>query len=322
MNFRSYADLAASISLWQHQLPRDFTLICGVPRSGLVAANILALQWNLPLADVDGVCAGRMLSGGRRLAHIGRAATMETAQKILVVDDSVHSGESIELVREKMSLLSPQHQVSYAAVYATPAGTKRVDYYAEVVSAPRIFEWNLFHHSSLGNTCVDIDGVLCVDPTDEENDDGERYREFLRTAKPKYIPTAEVGWLVTSRLEKYRPETESWLARHGVAYRNLCMLNLPDMHARRATGAGATFKAEQYSKSGAAFFIESHFNQAVSIAELTKKPILAIDRMIVAGPDGLHAMKQNMDYQVRRLKRGLKRYIHAAREYSIGRLRG
>lgn len=63
---------------------------------------------------------------------------------------------------------------------------------------------------------MDIDGVLCADPTPEENDDGEKYRHFLLNTPPLFIPKVTIGTLVTSRLEKYRPETEAWLQKNHV----------------------------------------------------------------------------------------------------------
>lgn len=40
------------------------------------------------------------------------------------------------------------------------------------------FERDIFTGSLL-KTCFDLDGVFCVDPTWEENDDGEKYRKFI-----------------------------------------------------------------------------------------------------------------------------------------------
>ena len=34
------------------------------------------------------------------------------------------------------------------------------------------------NHTTLEKACFDIDGVLCVDPADEQNDDGENYTDF------------------------------------------------------------------------------------------------------------------------------------------------
>ena len=45
------------------------------------------------------------------------------------------------------------------------------------------------HHSFLNDSCLDIDGVLCRDPSPEENDDGPRYEKFLTETNPLVIPT-------------------------------------------------------------------------------------------------------------------------------------
>jgi len=52
-----------------------------------------------------------------------------------------------------------------------------------------VFEWNALHHSNPERFCVDIDGVLCRDPTEAENDDGESYLEFLPGWMRRYGPT-------------------------------------------------------------------------------------------------------------------------------------
>ncbi len=39
----------------------------------------------------------------------------------------------------------------------------------EVIDRPRIFEWNVLHHPGiLKDACLDIDGVLCHDPSHEQ----------------------------------------------------------------------------------------------------------------------------------------------------------
>jgi uncharacterized HAD superfamily protein len=289
MNFRSYADLARTVARWQEELPRDFALVCGVPRSGLMAASLLALQWNLPLTDVASLAAGRVNGGGRRLGFDagGLDRFLDTPRKILVVEDSVAGGNGIRAAREQLAGLAARHELKFAAVYAAPEGRRAVDYAAEILPLPRVFEWNLFHHPLLNEACLDIDGVLCRDPSDEENDDGLRYREFLTNAPPRHLPSVEVGWLVTSRLEKYRPETEAWLRRQGVRHRELLMLDLPDARTRRESGAAIPFKAEHYRRTGARLFIESDARQAAEIARLAGRPVLATDSMELSGPGGL-----------------------------------
>ncbi|MGB3626238.1 MAG: glycosyltransferase, partial [Henriciella sp.] len=105
-------------------------------------------------------------------------------------------------------------------------------------------------------------------------DDGPKYIDFLLNAEPLFIPQKEISAIVTSRLEKYRPETESWLAAHNVAYKELIMLDLPSAAERRRLRAHAPFKAEVYGARDDILFVESNFRQARDIAQLTDKPVI------------------------------------------------
>jgi uncharacterized HAD superfamily protein len=143
------------------------------------------------------------------------------------------------------------------------------------------------HHKFLAQCCVDIDGVLCLDPTEAENDDGPAYEKFLSEALPLFGPTRKIGWLVTSRLEKYRALTEAWLAKHGIQYDKLIMLDLPSKAERQRLGVHGSFKADFYRKSDAILFIESEHQQALKIAELSGKPVLCVETHLVTYPDAL-----------------------------------
>lgn len=74
------------------------------------------------------------------------------------------------------------------------------------------------YHVMLEKSCVYIDGVLCIDPTEQPNDDGESYRKFLSEALPLHGSLRRIGYLVTSILEKYRSLTEAWLKSQGIEY--------------------------------------------------------------------------------------------------------
>ncbi len=282
MNFRTVAELNNDIRNWIHLLPKDLDLIVGIPRSGLLAGTLLALYMNLPLADVDGLCEGRLLSTGRRFDRI--KLDFSRINKVLVLDDSVNSGEQMSEVRAKIEAAHLPYQIYYAAVYASPGGHCYVDYWYEIVDNPRCFEWNIMHHPILKESCIDIDGVLCRDPTAEENDDGQKYCEFLTSVDPFLIPTKPIGWIVTCRLEKYRPITEEWLHDHGIQYNHLIMMDLPDKETRIALGGHAEFKANVYKKSEAVLFIESSLIQAAEIARLAGKPVLCTENWQIINP--------------------------------------
>jgi len=271
--FISYAELARDIVTWSENLPRDLDLIVGVTRSGMIPASMLALHRNVRLTSVESFYKGQIFEGGFRDQH-------KRLQKVLVVDDSLLSGRSIQ---EAAKLLKNRpEKIFYGAVYVKPGMQKMVHHYAKTLALPRIFEWNWSHHFWLKATCMDIDGVLCRDPTREENDDGPKYGTFLRTVSPCHIPTVQVNTLVTSRLERYRVDTVTWLEKNGVSYKQLIMHPAATAKERRVAGDHAIRKAAVFRSSSYKLFIESSERQAKQISELTKKPVLCTDRMCLA----------------------------------------
>ncbi len=88
-------------------------------------------------------------------------------------------------------------------------------------------------------------------------------------------------------MEKYRALTEAWLAKNGIQYDQLIMLDLPSMAERRRLGAHGSFKADFYRKSDAILFIESEHPQALKITELSGKPVLCVETHMVSFPDTL-----------------------------------
>lgn len=292
MNYRSVADLNLDIKKWITRLPNDLDIIVGIPRSGLLVANLIALHSNLPMTDVEGLCAHRVLNTGTRYNN-GKGSNLFQINKILIVDDSVCSGRQMQIIKNRLKKAKCEYQIYYAAVYISPQGYKHVNFWYEIVDLPRVFEWNVMHHSILANSCVDIDGVLCPDPTNEENDDGEDYIQFLKNVKPLIIPTKTIGWLVTCRLEKYRKLTEEWLGKYNIRYKNLVMMNLPNKEARVASGSHANYKARVYKKFNANLFIESSLNQAREIVRLTGKPALCVETGEMLNP-GHFAIAHNL----------------------------
>lgn len=281
MNYRTISELNQLISRHLDIIPLSVDLIVGVPRSGLLVANLIALKLNLPLTDVSGLCEGRLLQAGQR----GRKFRFKDVRHALVVDDSVCSGFSINEARKQIKDVNVLIRVNYAAVYAAPSAQRHVDVFWEVCPLPRVFEWNVMHHSIVENACIDIDGVLCRDPMESENDDGEHYLNFMKTVQPLVVPTGVIHTLVTCRLEKYRTVTEEWLAASKISYLRLVMLDMPDGEARRRWGKHGEFKGEVYRNSDACLFIESSELQAYEIANTSIKPVLAVDvnQMIYPG---------------------------------------
>lgn len=319
MQFRSYADLARVISTSSDRLGGPFDLVVGIPRSGMVPATMISLLLDLPVADFDGFLEGHAMARGRTRTPEGvedRPIDVGTVRRVLVVDDSVNRGHSMQRARKSLAQRQPQLEATFLAVYAHGRSAGLADVCLELCPKPRIFEWNLFHAWLPGRACFDLDGVLCRDPTSEENDDGERYREYVATVAPLARPAYPIRRIVTSRLEKYRPETEAWLAANGIAYQHLHLLDLPTAEERRRQGAHARFKASVYaSDPEALLFVESDPGQAVSIARRSGKPVLDYRHKRLADPTRL-----TVSYQVAQAQR-LSRRLRAALLRRLRRIR-
>jgi uncharacterized HAD superfamily protein/adenine/guanine phosphoribosyltransferase-like PRPP-binding protein len=303
MNYKSFDELSADI---KKNLPKihdgEYDLVVGIPRSGMVPAYMISLYLNVSVTDFDGFLENRVLKNGDTRKSKSCSIYPHEANRVLLVDDSILSGKSLKKalnnVPEKMT-----GKVTTLAIYGNRAKRNDVDLILEVVRSPRIFEWNIFHRELLNKACVDIDGVLCIDPTDKENDDGDNYKAFLLNAKPYIIPTYRIHSLVTSRLEKYRKETEQWLKMHGILYDNLIMLDLPSKEERLKKRAHATHKASYFKSSNELeIFIESDFQQSLSINKISNKPVYCMDKNVMVRDSSLVGSIKNPSYFSKRLK--------------------
>ncbi len=305
MNYRNISDLNNTILRNLSLIPSDIDCIVAIPRSGIIPAILISLYKNLPFYELHSFVSGQICGGGERL----KTYNLESYNKILVVDDSLWSGNSLSNAKEELAKVKLSYEYIYAAIYVKPGSEKLIDISFELLDIPRVFQWNLFHHYLLKNACLDLDGVLCVDPRDDENDDGENYLNFLTAAKPLYIPTVEINTIVSCRLEKYRQLTEAWLHSHNIKFNNLILLDLPDKDARTKWNKYGEFKAEIYEKSTCCLFIESSLQQAKIISNLTNKAVICTENF--------ELIKSNVIFQkpssfflnklIKRLKLKLKR---------------
>jgi uncharacterized HAD superfamily protein len=245
----------------------DPEVVVGVPRSGMLPATILALGLVRPLADVSSAASRRAWRAG------GDGETIPCgARRILLVDDSSCTGTAMKRARCALFDARPEAEIVTCSVYSTEKAAGRIDLSFEVCGKNRMFEWNWFRHPLLTECCVDIDGVLCRDPTRTERKDEKLYLKFLETTVPSILPTEKIGALVTGRRERYRGQTERWLKQHGIAFGALHMLDASD--EAQTVERHASHKAAIYKKSAARLFIESDEEQAKLIAKSTGKDVL------------------------------------------------
>ena len=301
-------------NLWR--IPHDIDLVVGIPRSGMLPANMIALFLNKRLTDIDSfVESGKVFGYG---LSRGKFIMEEEIKKVLVVDDSIYTGASLADAKKKLDTITDRnYEYIFCSPIATSAGAEKVDLSFDIIDDDRVFEWNIFHHSILNSACIDIDGVLCVDPS--EDDDGEKYQTFLQTAKPLFTPTCRINTLVSCRLEKYRPMTEEWLKRNGITYDQLIMLDFPNKAARVAWNKHGEYKGEYYKQRGdCLLFIESSYKQAKTIVEISSKPVYCVETNSLMLPtiqkrkQILHAIRNRFPNQYRHLRSayyGIKRQL-------------
>jgi orotate phosphoribosyltransferase len=287
MEFKSYADLEADVIHLLPKLPRDIDLVVGIPRSGIAPAAMISLHLNVPMTDLNGLFEGRIMANGQRKMRRSVPEDLhERPLNVLIVDDAVGKGVQLRRIREDLAARNLKHNLKFAVIYATSVGEALVDYYSRKLPPLRhFFAWNIIHHYGVHQWCFDMDGVLCRDCLVEEDDDGPRYRAFLTDCEPLFLPTGKVGWIITSRLEKYRPETEDWLLRHGVQYETLLMHPARTLEERRSSGGGGPFKGNYYKTLPAGMFIESNLAEAETIARTAGKHVFCVDARMMVSPD-------------------------------------
>ena len=249
--YRSVNDLARRIALDLWRVPETVDVIVALPHTGALAACFLGLQICRPVVDLD-----RFLDiDGPGYGHA------------LIVDDTCRTGATISAAREKIADRFPKLRLTTLAVYCQQQAENHVDMPLETTEGELLLEWSLFQSPIMAKACLDMDGILCGDATTEQDDDGANYLDFLSNTSRHAVPLGYVHRIVTSRLEKYRAETEAWLSRHRIAYGTLTMLNLPSEAERRRLRPQGRFKAEVYqSDPDAILFVESETWQAKEIA--------------------------------------------------------
>lgn len=267
--FITLEDLTAWTKEWIKEFPENYDLIVGVPRSGLFVATIIALKLGKPLTTPDLFVRGESWKSKRM---------PEREQvKVLLVEDCLSSGRDLERCHKMMLESGRECQITRAAAIVHDKVLDKVDLYYRNVPFPRFFEWEFVHHKKAEVLAVDMDGVLCENCPREIDLDEARYLEWLPKARPYLLPFYEIDYIVTNRLEKYRPQTEEWLARNRIRYRELLMWDLPDK-ARRS--GWAKHKAEELLRVKPDMFVESNMDQAAEIWRQTSIPTLCADTQV------------------------------------------
>lgn len=276
IRFISTAQYMADCHKLATMLPLDTSFIIGIGRSGLCAATMVSMLLHLPLKVLRQHIGSKgvydLVDGGNGTRLTGNIGGQGAP---VVIDDTVMSGNSFKY--SLPAVRSHYPKATSAAVYVNPFAKRKPDQWVVDLTWPHVLEWNA-PNSILSQGCaLDFDGILCHDCPGGSDDDGPRYEAFLRDAKLLYAwRRCEIPLIVTARLEKYRPQTLNWLARHGMSVRNLVMWPGSN-HRERSTQKVSEYKAQHYAEfvrthTGIKppMFWESDVRQAELIAKISK----------------------------------------------------
>ena len=254
---------------------RKYDLIVGIPRSGMIPAYMIAFYLNKRVCSLN-----EFISGQFNKTFGYRKINTNQIKNILILDDSMLSGRAIKDAKQEIESINElkKYSIEYGCIFGTSKNSRDIDLCITELDPPRIFQWNYLNHPNCKNWCFDIDGVLCEDPSNDQNDDGPIYSDFVLNAPPLFVPKYEIGALVTSRLEKYRSLTEEWARKNNINYKYLAMLDLPDKKTRLKQKAHTRTKIEFYgSHPEFNLFVESNPKQAEEIARATGKQVICVE---------------------------------------------
>lgn len=269
--YRNYKQIGEDLLRWSSYLP-SISAVCGVPRSGLHVAAMLAHHMHLPYIPIEA-----LIQPDRLVYRPPVSRPLNRVDgPVLCLDDTSWTAKTMMRVREQVR----HKRVIYGALYASDKsiGSGVID--VRGYKLPDI--WHSFAHNLMRDrlgksTLSDMDGVLCFDWGKPDSGSWlQPYLDFLQNAKPLHRCPRTIMGIVTSRLEKYRRLTEVWLRTHGYQYKHLIMAPYDTPEERKARDGFSGFKARTYLEmKDARLFVESCPRQAREIAETTKKPVLS-----------------------------------------------
>jgi hypothetical protein len=261
MHWVSYAQAADDMAEWAMREPvlREAAAFIGVPRSGLLLANMLALHLNKHLLPLP------WLWRGDSVEPLRRGSRGMGPGHVVVIEDSVLTGATLRQLMRRVKDSGPHRPVRFAAAYvrADTPGLFPGLLYARVIPRYAAFAWNWAHQRRLEQAVLDMDGVLfpmgaAIDELD---------------AVPLVVPTYAPLAIATGRREKYRAATLAWLRRWGIPTRTLHMMPT-DKDAHATVGGVVGHKSSVAKALGALWFVESEADQSADISTAAGIPVL------------------------------------------------
>lgn len=162
LNYRNVSDLNNLILKKLSLFSRDIDLIIGLPESGLIPANLLALYLNRPFTDLHSFLNGHIYKAGERGSFFANVQY----KRVLVIDDLMRHGDTMAKARERLAAMHDRFEFSYCVVYLVKGNEDKVDLYLETIEEPAFMQWHLIRDGIREKTTFNKQHspVFCEDP--------------------------------------------------------------------------------------------------------------------------------------------------------------
>jgi hypoxanthine phosphoribosyltransferase len=246
-------------------------MIIGVARSGLIPATQLACLLHLPLMSVS-VSDAVPLNLGTGVR--GLEMDCKCITRALLVDDSCVSGNTLNNVKAKLARHLHGVEIATMAVYCDSQAMTKIDLPLVHAPMPHFFEWNWSNSFLIPRMAVDLDGLLCPDPSEKVAANPQEYIEWMKNVKPNQFRfnRRPVPAIVTMRPEDTRDITIEWLNKHRIYYDELHCWPGSVVDARRLQ-QNETIKWKSHilrelkERRGIKIYVDSHRKLAADIAK-------------------------------------------------------
>lgn len=245
VDFVTIDELAVWTREFVERLPETYDLVIGVPRSGMFVASIIATKLGRPLTTPDLFLEGRWWA-----SRLLESPDPSNVHSVLLVDDSVDRGSSIEAAKEIVARCPRPTRITTAAVIAhRPDASRLVDLYGQIIPHPVIFEWNLMHAKVMTRLSASFEGVL---------------------DRPGRIPAYPIDVVLSSADESERERIEAALLDHEVLYDELILMTGKD-------------KVDVLASNPPDLHLEATLEEAQRISSATGIPTISLDEMQIVG---------------------------------------
>lgn len=301
MNYKTYSDLSRDIKKNLHLLRnKDYDLVVGIPRSGMIPAYMLALELNLDCTSLPSFLKNARLERGKTRNSKFNLTFPSQATNILLVDDSIASGGSLKSALHSLPD-EVKSKVTTIAIYSSIKNRTDVDIYLIYLPNLRVFEWNIFHHPGLSLSCLDMDGLLLEIPEGIDHFNEKDFVNYLGNLSAGIRPGYKLHSLITNLGERFKKQTVEWLSQNNILYDNLVMLNQPSINYKE--------KAQYYKKQKLILFLQNNSLQAQFICNTSAKPVYCYENNSVLKPTFKTSVSKDPYFIPRKLKQFFQKAV-------------